>query len=93
MNELASDSVSHPGEADRATRGGAMSRANELVQPECTPRWLGPLLDGLGDVDAATLSRHRIAPPADGRRSAVLILFGDDPATGPDVLLTERAST
>jgi 8-oxo-dGTP pyrophosphatase MutT (NUDIX family) len=93
MSELASESVSHPGDAGGAPRGSAVSRANGVLQPECTPRWLRPLLDGLGDVDAATLSRHRIAPPADGRRSAVLILFGDDPATGPDVLLTERAST
>jgi 8-oxo-dGTP pyrophosphatase MutT (NUDIX family) len=51
------------------------------------------LLDGLRDADAATLSRHRVAPPADGLHSAVLILFGHDPEHGPDVLLTERAST
>jgi 8-oxo-dGTP pyrophosphatase MutT (NUDIX family) len=51
-----------------------------------------PLLDGLRGVDAATLSRHRVPPPADGRRSAVLILLADDEGS-PDVLLTERAST
>ena len=34
------------------------------------------------------------APPADhDRRSAVLILFGPDPAGGEDVVLTERAHT
>jgi len=34
------------------------------------------------------------APPDGGRRSAVLMLFGDDPAgSGFDVLLTERAHT
>ena len=62
------------------------------LRPERAPRWMRRLLDGLRDVDAATLSRHGIAPPADGRRSAVLILLAmtDD---GPDVLLTERAST
>ena len=63
------------------------------LQPERAPAWLRPLLDGIRDVDAETLSRHRIPPPADGRRSAVLILFGHDPDHGPDVLLTERAST
>jgi 8-oxo-dGTP pyrophosphatase MutT (NUDIX family) len=51
------------------------------------------LLDRLHEVDAdVILGRHRALPPADGRRSAVLILLGDD-AHGPDVLLTERAST
>jgi 8-oxo-dGTP pyrophosphatase MutT (NUDIX family) len=63
------------------------------LQPERAPEWLRPILDGIRDVDAATLSRHGIPPPADGRRSAVLILFGHDPEHGPDVLLTERAST
>ena len=63
------------------------------LSPERTPAWLRPMLHGIRDVDAATLSRHRIPPPADGRRSAVLILFGHDPEHGPDVLLTERAST
>lgn len=63
------------------------------LRPERAPEWLRPMLDGIRDVDAATLSRHRIPPPADGRRSAVLILFGHDPGHGPDVLLTERAST
>jgi 8-oxo-dGTP pyrophosphatase MutT (NUDIX family) len=62
------------------------------LQPERAPGWMRPLLEGLRGVDAATLSRHRIPPPADGRRSAVLILLADD-AQGPDVLLTERAST
>jgi 8-oxo-dGTP pyrophosphatase MutT (NUDIX family) len=70
-----------------------VSETNGVLRPDRTPRWLRPLLGRLDDVDAATLSRHRIAPPADGRRSAVLILFADDPVTGPDVLLTERAST
>ena len=63
------------------------------LRPERAPDWLRPVLDGIRDVDAATLSRHGIPPPADGRRSAVLILFGHDAEHGPDVLLTERAST
>jgi 8-oxo-dGTP pyrophosphatase MutT (NUDIX family) len=62
------------------------------LRPERAPQWMRRLIDGLRGVDAATLSRHGIPPPADGRRSAVLILLAmtDD---GPDVLLTERAST
>lgn len=63
------------------------------LQPERAPPWMRPLLDGLHGIDAAAiLGRHRVPPPADGRRSAVLILFGAD-EHGPDVLLTERAST
>lgn len=63
------------------------------LRPECAPPWMAHLLDGLRGVDAdAFLGRHRVPPPADGRRSAVLILLGGD-ERDPDVLLTERAST
>jgi 8-oxo-dGTP pyrophosphatase MutT (NUDIX family) len=64
------------------------------LQPERAPGWLHPLLQNVRDADAATLSHHRIPPPpTGGRRAAVLVLFGEDPAHGPDVLLVERAST
>ncbi len=63
------------------------------LQPERAPEWLRPLLRATPDIDAATLSNHRVPPPADGRRAAVLVLFGTDPQHGPDVLLMERAST
>lgn len=65
------------------------------LRPEQAPEWLRPLLDGVRDVDARSLLRHRMAPPADAaaRRAAVLVLFGDESAHGPDVLLMERAST
>jgi 8-oxo-dGTP pyrophosphatase MutT (NUDIX family) len=64
------------------------------LQPERAPHWLRPLLDGVRDVDAATLLRHRMPPPTDGgRHAAVLVLFGEDPRHGHDVLLMERAST
>ena len=69
-----------------------MSRAR-LAAPERAPDWLRPLLAAARDIDAATLSQHRIPAPADGRRAAVLVLFGEDAAHGPDVLLMERAST
>jgi 8-oxo-dGTP pyrophosphatase MutT (NUDIX family) len=53
------------------------------------PLWLQPLVAAASSVDALDLSRF--TPPADaGRRSAVLILFGDGDE-GPDVLLIERA--
>ncbi|MFC4943353.1 NUDIX hydrolase [Pseudonocardia sp. GCM10023141] len=63
------------------------------LRPEEAPAWLTPLLTAVRDVDAAALSLHRIPPPAGGRRAAVLVLFGNDQGHGPDVLLTERAST
>ncbi|GEL18416.1 NUDIX hydrolase [Pseudonocardia asaccharolytica] len=61
------------------------------LHPERAPQWLVPLLEGVRDVDAATLSRHRIPPPAGGRRAAVLMLFAEGNGT-PDVLLMERAA-
>jgi 8-oxo-dGTP pyrophosphatase MutT (NUDIX family) len=63
------------------------------LRPDRAPGWMRPLLDGLRGVDAATLSRHDVPPPADGRRSAVLMLLAGDDARGQDVLLLERAST
>jgi 8-oxo-dGTP pyrophosphatase MutT (NUDIX family) len=63
------------------------------MRPERAPQWLLPLLQAARDVDAATLSLHRIPAPADGRRAAVLVLFGEDAAHGPDVLLMERAGS
>jgi 8-oxo-dGTP pyrophosphatase MutT (NUDIX family) len=63
------------------------------LQPELAPEWLRPLLSGVHGLDAAELVRHRLPPPAHGRRAAVLVLFGDESAHGPDVLLVERAST
>jgi 8-oxo-dGTP pyrophosphatase MutT (NUDIX family) len=55
------------------------------------PAWLTPLRDALPGIRAEELSR--VLPPDEGgRRSAVLILFGEGPA-GPDLLFIERAST
>ncbi|GAA3248849.1 CoA pyrophosphatase [Pseudonocardia petroleophila] len=63
------------------------------LRPERVVEPLRPLLTAVRDVDAFTLSRHRVPPPEGGRRAAVLILVGHDPGHGPDVLLVERAST
>jgi 8-oxo-dGTP pyrophosphatase MutT (NUDIX family) len=55
------------------------------------PTWLTPLLDAAQTTQATDLTRFS-PPPGAQRRSAVLILFGDDDASrGPDVLLIERA--
>lgn len=53
------------------------------------PAWLSPLLRATQTMRATDLTRFT-PPPGAQRRSAVLILFGDDDR-GPDVLLIERA--
>ncbi len=61
------------------------------------PRWLLPMVRGIGSVQADELSRF--SPPADGsgRHSAVLILFAApeaaDTPDAADVLLIQRAAT
>ncbi|PZF94368.1 NUDIX hydrolase [Micromonospora deserti] len=56
------------------------------------PGWLEPLLTRLGS--ARTEDFTRLATPAEGgRESAVLVLLGEEPGTGPDVLILQRAAT
>ena len=63
------------------------------LRPDRAPAWMRPLLVNLRGADVPGLTLHSVPTPADARRSAVLILVGDDAEHGPDVLLTERAST
>jgi len=49
------------------------------------------LLDAVRDDDVRQLLPPGVKPPADARRSAVLILFGEG-TRGPDVLLIERTA-
>lgn len=65
------------------------------MYPERAPAWLRPLVDAVVDLDATALIPHRVPPPPEGesRRASVLVLFGEEPTHGPDVLLMERAST
>ena len=62
-----------------------------MTVPRTVPSWLQPLVDALPDVRPEQLSRF-LPPEEGGRRSAVLILFGEGPA-GPDLLFIERAAT
>lgn len=59
--------------------------------PDGVPPWLQPLAEALPGVRPEQLSPFP-PPPAGGRPSAVLVLFGDG-VQGPDVLLIERAAT
>jgi 8-oxo-dGTP pyrophosphatase MutT (NUDIX family) len=53
------------------------------------PGWLGRLAAAAGQMDIPPLLR----PPGDGGRpAAVLILFGDGGARGPDLLLVRRSA-
>ena len=64
------------------------SSAAQVVR-EGLPEWLGPVRDAAERVQPQQLSRF--LPPAEGgRRSAVLVLFGEGP-DGPDLLLIERS--
>ena len=53
------------------------------------PRWLRRLADGAPHM---RINRGLRPPPEGGRRSAVLILFGET-ERGPDLLLIQRAAT
>jgi len=55
------------------------------------PAWLRPVAQAAREVKPEQLSRF-LPPPEGGRRSAVLMLFGEGP-DGPDLLLLQRAAT
>ncbi|MEG9224950.1 NUDIX hydrolase [Aeromicrobium sp. Sec7.5] len=60
--------------------------------PPSVPEWLRPLADIAGSVQPERLSPRFPHPPADARPAAVLLLFSDG-ERGPEILLTERATT
>ncbi|MEU4336462.1 CoA pyrophosphatase [Micromonospora lupini] len=56
------------------------------------PEWIEPLLTRLGTARAEDFTR--LTTPAEGgRESAVLVLLGEQPDVGPDVLVLQRAAT
>ncbi|MCO1596772.1 CoA pyrophosphatase [Micromonospora sp. RHAY321] len=56
------------------------------------PDWIEPLLTRLGTARAEDFTR--LTTPAEGgRESAVLVLLGEQPGIGPDVLVLQRAAT
>jgi 8-oxo-dGTP pyrophosphatase MutT (NUDIX family) len=56
------------------------------------PNWWEPLASRAVAARRSDFTRWP-TPPVGGRRSAVLILLGEQADTGPDVLLLQRAST
>jgi 8-oxo-dGTP pyrophosphatase MutT (NUDIX family) len=57
------------------------------------PAWFEPLLTRVRAAEPADFTRLPTPDGEGARQSAVLILFGEDPATGPDVLVLQRADT
>jgi 8-oxo-dGTP pyrophosphatase MutT (NUDIX family) len=63
------------------------------VRSDSAPAWMAELVWGLASISPADLARND--PPATVigmRQAAVLVLLGRDAATGPDVLLQQRAA-
>lgn len=54
------------------------------------PAWFEPLLTNVRDADSSRFTR--LPTPDQGRPAAVLILFGEQPDTGPDVLVLQRSA-
>jgi 8-oxo-dGTP pyrophosphatase MutT (NUDIX family) len=70
----------------------AARRPGEVGVIAPTPGWLAALAARSDVADHEWFATY--APPdGEGRRSAVLMLFGPDPRGGEDVVLTERAHT
>ncbi|MEV4664271.1 CoA pyrophosphatase [Micromonospora echinofusca] len=56
------------------------------------PGWFDPLLARLGSARSEDFTRL-VTPENGGRESAVLVLLGEEPGAGPDVLVLQRAAT
>ena len=57
------------------------------------PDWLRPVEDAARSITVHDLTRFMPPEDAETRESAVLMLFGEHPDHGPDLLLTERSHT
>jgi len=55
------------------------------------PEWLQPLAERVRQVTAEHLSPRFPTPPRGARPAAVLMLFGDDADSGPEIVLTRRS--
>lgn len=72
---------------------GAPARGRRLVGDDLLPGWMHCLVAGVHDAELPGPLHNLVGlAPADARRGAVLMLFGEG-VNGPDLLLTERAAT
>ena len=66
---------------------------HRLVGDDQLPPWMRPLVANVHEALMPGQLRNLVGlAPADARRGAVLMLFGEGPV-GPDLLLTERSAT
>ncbi|TDB90826.1 CoA pyrophosphatase [Micromonospora fluostatini] len=56
------------------------------------PEWMTPLLTRLATAQVTDFTQLT-TPTTGGRESAVLVLLGEEPDAGPDVLILQRAAT
>lgn len=59
---------------------------------DAIPKWLHPIAELADKINPEMLAPQFPYPPDDARDAAVLLLFADSEA-GPDILLTQRATT
>jgi 8-oxo-dGTP pyrophosphatase MutT (NUDIX family) len=64
-----------------------------IEPPDDLPGWWEPLRTRVHHAEAGDFTRLPTPEPDGQRQSAVLVLFGEQPGSGPDVLLLERAHT
>ncbi|WP_197321775.1 CoA pyrophosphatase [Saccharomonospora sp. NB11] len=64
-----------------------------LVPAGQVPEFLRPLVKASESADSTVFTRVTAPPYDDARRASVLMLFGETPESGPDVLLLRRADT
>ncbi|MFE9251011.1 NUDIX hydrolase [Streptomyces sp. NPDC007088] len=83
---------SGPGDTRWDPSGPAGQAPAPAVRTDGLPGWLDPVVRAAGTVRGEQLSRFLPPKSGAGRQSAVLILFGEG-ADGPEILLTERATS
>lgn len=72
---------------------GSPARGRRLVDDGLLPSWMHPLVASVHDAELPGQLHNLVGlAPANARRGAVLMLFGEGP-DGPDLLLTGRAAT
>lgn len=89
MSELSTGERARP-RVDEAVLAAWLAAAQ--VRADLVPDWMAELVRGLASMPPGALARND--PPATDighRQASVLVLLGRDAATGPDVLLQQRA--
>lgn len=71
----------------------SLETTGPLVDPRDVPGWLARLVEATADTDAEAFTRLTVPEGEDPRAASVLVLFGEEPGHGPDVLLLRRADT